>query len=122
MSAMPNDVTLADSYKLLMIVDDKCDKTQDKLAEIKTKVEVANNRIAQLDDKNSKRKSLTARLDNKTKRNNIIVFHQSENIVQSLRDLGDSLEIKLDLQDTNNTFFLPNRSGNEILKIEFISY
>ncbi|KAG5858461.1 hypothetical protein JTB14_006600 [Gonioctena quinquepunctata] len=37
-------------------------------------------------------------------------------------DLGESLEIKLDLQDTNNTFFLPNQRRNKILKIEFVSY
>ncbi|KAG5871991.1 hypothetical protein JTB14_025743 [Gonioctena quinquepunctata] len=69
-------------------------------------------------------KPKSAQLDNKTRSNNIIVFGlQSENIVKSLKDLGDSLESKLDLQDTNNTFFLPNRSRNKILlKVEFITY
>ncbi|KAG5889294.1 hypothetical protein JTB14_031941 [Gonioctena quinquepunctata] len=126
---MPNsppvsqEISLAGILDFLKRLDQKFDKSQETLAEIKVELQSVSTKVSILEEENYKLKKEIQNLDRKQRRNNIVVFGiETEDKLESLSHLSDTFEVPIKLSDTNNIYSFETKNNKRIIKIELLSY
>ncbi|KAG5882981.1 hypothetical protein JTB14_026439 [Gonioctena quinquepunctata] len=122
-SPVSQEISLAGILDFLKRLDQKFDKSQETLAEIKVELQSVCTKVSILEEENYKLKKEIQNLDRKQRRNNIVVFGiETKDKLESLSHLSDTLEVPIKLSDTDNIYSFETKNNKRIIKIELLSY
>ncbi|CAG9818599.1 unnamed protein product [Phaedon cochleariae] len=120
------EITLQDVYRKLLSIESNTEKTNRTIEQIKVELKEEKDKVKILIESDTQTKGKIVQLDNKNRKNNILVFGlpPTENILENISNLQKILEINLQHEHINNIYEVGENKDNlrRPVKIELVTF